>query len=42
MAGHVARGALTVAYEEVALADIAEAWHRQATGVAERRLVVVP
>jgi hypothetical protein len=31
-----------VDYEAVALADITEAWSRQAEGTADRRLVVVP
>jgi NADPH:quinone reductase-like Zn-dependent oxidoreductase len=42
IAEHVQAGRLTVDYEQVALAAIGEAWGRQATGRAERRLVVVP
>lgn len=42
IAGHVREGRLTVDYEAVALADITDAWSRQATGQADRRLVVVP
>jgi NADPH2:quinone reductase len=35
-------GKLTVDFEPVALADITDAWSRQAEGTADRRLVVVP
>ena len=42
IAGYARDGQLTVDYEPVALADIADAWSRQAAGTADRRLVVVP
>ena len=42
IAEYARAGRLTLDYEAVALADIAEAWSRQATGRADRRLVVVP
>jgi len=42
IAEYVRAGRLTLDYEAVALADIGEAWRRQATGRADRRLVVVP
>lgn len=42
IAEHVRAGRLTLDYESVALADISEAWARQAAGRADRRLVVVP
>ncbi|WP_285684989.1 zinc-binding alcohol dehydrogenase family protein [Actinoplanes sp. NBRC 103695] len=41
IAEHVRGGRLTLDYETVAFADIADAWTRQATGKADRRLVVV-
>jgi NADPH:quinone reductase-like Zn-dependent oxidoreductase len=37
---HAVTGAIKVAYETVALADIATAWHRQSTGTTSGRLVV--
>lgn len=42
IAEYAQTGRLTIDYETVALSDIAEAWHRQATGQSSRRLVVVP
>jgi NADPH:quinone reductase-like Zn-dependent oxidoreductase len=42
VAGHVARGTLTVAHEVVPLADAADAWIRQATGGASGRIVLTP
>jgi NADPH:quinone reductase len=42
IAEYVRTGRLTLDYEAVALADIGEAWARQAGGGADRRLVVVP
>ena len=42
VAEHARAGRLTVDHEAVALADVAEAWRRQAAGRADRRLVVVP
>ena len=42
IAEHVRAGRLTLDYESVALADIGGAWVRQAAGLADRRLVVVP
>lgn len=42
IAEYAQTGRLTLDYETVAMSDIAEAWHRQATGRAGRRLVVVP
>jgi NADPH2:quinone reductase len=41
IAEHVREGRLTLDYETVAFADIADAWSRQAAGTADRRLVVV-
>lgn len=38
--GHAAAGELTVDHDVVALADVAQAWRRQAQGRADRRLVV--
>lgn len=37
---HAAAGALRVEHEVVALDDVADAWRRQADGLADRRLVV--
>lgn len=37
---HAATGAIKVAHETLALADIATAWHRQSTGATAGRLVV--
>jgi NADPH:quinone reductase len=42
IAGYVRSGRLTLDFETVALDDITEAWSRQSTGKAGRRLVVVP
>jgi len=42
IADHVRTGRLTVDYEAVALADVADAWTRQATGRADRRIVLTP
>jgi NADPH:quinone reductase len=42
IADHVRAGRLTLDYEAVALADITDAWARQAAGQADRRLVVLP
>jgi NADPH:quinone reductase-like Zn-dependent oxidoreductase len=42
IADHVRAGLLTVDYEAVALGDVTEAWARQATGRAGRRIVLVP
>lgn len=42
VAGHAAAGRLAVAHEEVPLADVAAAWHRQATGDPGIRLVLTP
>jgi NADPH:quinone reductase-like Zn-dependent oxidoreductase len=42
IAEHVQAGRLTVDHETVPLADIGDAWDRQAGGHAERRLVVTP
>jgi NADPH:quinone reductase-like Zn-dependent oxidoreductase len=40
--GHAAAGRVTVAAEEVPLADVGAAWRRQATGSAGARLVLRP
>jgi NADPH:quinone reductase-like Zn-dependent oxidoreductase len=37
---HAAAGAITVAHETVALADVADAWHRQSTNTTSGRLVL--
>jgi D-arabinose 1-dehydrogenase-like Zn-dependent alcohol dehydrogenase len=37
---HAANGLLTVDHEVTPLEDIADAWDRQAQGVAQRRIVV--
>ncbi len=42
VARHAAAGRLAVAHEEVPLADVAAAWHRQATGDPGVRLVLTP
>jgi D-arabinose 1-dehydrogenase-like Zn-dependent alcohol dehydrogenase len=42
IAAHAAAGELAVEYEEVGLADVADAWRRQATGDAGVRLVLTP
>jgi NADPH:quinone reductase-like Zn-dependent oxidoreductase len=42
VAEHAAAGRLEVAHEVVALADVAEAWRRQAAGEAGVRLVLTP
>lgn len=42
VAGHAATGRLAVEHERVALADVADAWRRQATGEPGVRLVVTP
>ena len=42
IADHVQAGRLTVDYEEVAFADVSDAWARQAAGQAGRRIVLVP
>jgi NADPH:quinone reductase-like Zn-dependent oxidoreductase len=42
IAEHAQAGRLTLDYQTVAMSDITEAWHRQATGRSSRRLVVVP
>jgi NADPH:quinone reductase-like Zn-dependent oxidoreductase len=42
IAEHAAAGRLGVAHEEVGLADVADAWRRQATGDAGVRLVLTP
>jgi NADPH:quinone reductase-like Zn-dependent oxidoreductase len=42
VAEHAAAGRLAVAYEEVGLADVADAWRRQATGDVGVRLVLTP
>ena len=39
---HAGDGRLSVAHEQVPLADAADAWHRQATGRAGVRLVLTP
>lgn len=41
IAEHVRGGRLSLDYEAVAFADIADAWSRQAAGKADRRLVLV-
>ena len=38
--GHAVAGRMTVDYDRVALADVAEAWSRQAAGTQARRFVV--
>jgi NADPH:quinone reductase-like Zn-dependent oxidoreductase len=42
VAQYAARGALTVAHEVVALADVADAWRRQGAGAASGRIVLTP
>jgi NADPH:quinone reductase-like Zn-dependent oxidoreductase len=42
IAEHAAAGRLSVAYEEVGLAGVADAWRRQATGDVGVRLVLTP
>lgn len=42
VAGHAAAGRLAVAHEEVPLADVGEAWRRQAGGDVGVRLVLMP
>lgn len=42
IAEYAQEGRLTLDYEQVPLSNVAEAWSRQATGQADRRLVVVP
>ncbi|HET6529868.1 MAG TPA: zinc-binding alcohol dehydrogenase family protein [Actinoplanes sp.] len=42
IAGYARSGRLTLDFETVPLAGISEAWSRQSTGTADRRLVVVP
>jgi NADPH2:quinone reductase len=42
IAEHVAAGRLTADYEPVPFAGVGEAWSRQATGAADRRIVLVP
>jgi NADPH:quinone reductase-like Zn-dependent oxidoreductase len=42
IAEYAQSGRLTLDYETVPMSDIADAWHRQATGRSGRRLVVVP
>jgi NADPH:quinone reductase-like Zn-dependent oxidoreductase len=42
IADHARSGRLTVGYEPVPFAGVAEAWQRQATGNAGRRIVLVP
>ncbi|TKJ18428.1 zinc-binding dehydrogenase, partial [Blastococcus sp. CCUG 61487] len=42
VAGHAAAGRLAVAHETVPLADVGEAWRRQATGDPGVRLVLTP
>jgi hypothetical protein len=42
VAAHGAAGALAVAHDVLQLADVAEAWRRQATGEAGVRLVLTP
>ncbi|MCU1668289.1 MAG: Zn-dependent oxidoreductase, NADPH:quinone reductase [Blastococcus sp.] len=42
IAEQAAAGRLSVAYEEVGLADVADAWRRQATGDVGVRLVLTP
>jgi NADPH:quinone reductase-like Zn-dependent oxidoreductase len=42
VAEHVHAGRLTVDYEAVPLADVADAWSRQAAGQADRRIVLMP
>jgi NADPH:quinone reductase len=42
IADHAGAGRLTVDHEAVALADVADAWARQAAGRAPARLVLVP
>lgn len=37
---HAAEGRIVVDHEVVRLADVTDAWHRQATGTADRRIVV--
>jgi hypothetical protein len=42
VAEHAATGRLSVAHEQVPLADVAAAWRRQATGDPGVRLVLTP
>ncbi len=42
VAGHAARGELTVAHEVVPLEDVADAWRRQVAGTAAGRIVLTP
>jgi NADPH:quinone reductase-like Zn-dependent oxidoreductase len=42
VAQHAATGQLSVAHETLALADVADAWRRQAEGTATVRLVLTP
>jgi hypothetical protein len=42
IAEHVRAGRLTVEYETVPLSGASEAWSRQAQGVADRRIVLIP
>jgi NADPH:quinone reductase-like Zn-dependent oxidoreductase len=40
VAGHAAAGRLTVTHETVPLADVSDAWSRQASGAANGRIVL--
>ena len=42
VAGHAARGELTVAHEVVPLEDVADAWRRQVAGTTGGRIVLTP
>jgi len=42
IAEHARAGRLSIDFEAVRLADVADAWSRQAEGTADRRLVVMP
>ena len=42
VAGHAAEGRLAVAHEVLPLAEVADAWRRQASGQAGVRLVLTP
>jgi hypothetical protein len=42
VAAHAAAGALAVAHDVLPLADVADAWRRQASGAAGARLVLTP
>jgi NADPH:quinone reductase-like Zn-dependent oxidoreductase len=42
VANRIATGALTVSHEVVPLGEVADAWHRQATGTTTGRIVLTP